>query len=195
MFTGIITDIGTIRAVQKNGDTRFEITTRYDTDEIDIGASIACAGTCLTVVETGPDWFAVQASTETLSKTTLGTWQNGNRVNLERALKAGDEIGGHLVSGHIDGVGIVTTLTPEGDSLRMTVKPSEDLVSSIAAKGSVTVDGVSLTINDVNSQEFDVNLISHTQEITTLGALNEEQRVNLEIDLLARYVARALSNG
>ena len=195
MFTGIITDIGTIRAVQKNGDTRFEITTRYDTDEIDIGASIACAGTCLTVVETGPDWFAVQASTETLSKTTLGTWQNGNRVNLERALKAGDEIGGHLVSGHIDGVGIVTTLTPEGDSLRMTVKPSEDLVSSIAAKGSVTVDGVSLTVNDVNSQEFDVNLISHTQEITTLGALNEEQRVNLEIDLLARYVARALSNG
>ena len=180
---------------KKNGDTRFEITTRYDTDEIDIGASIACAGTCLTVVETGPDWFAVQASTETLSKTTLGTWQNGNRVNLERALKAGDEIGGHLVSGHIDGVGIVTTLTPEGDSLRMTVKPSEDLVSSIAAKGSVTVDGVSLTVNDVNSQEFDVNLIPHTQEITTLGALNEEQRVNLEIDLLARYVARALSNG
>ena len=192
MFTGIITDIGTVRAVQKNGDTRVEITTNYDTSTIDLGASIACAGACLTVIENGPDWFAVHASAETLAKTTLGDWQHGTRINLERALKAGDELGGHLVTGHVDEVATISAISPEGDSRRMTIRPSPDLMTAIASKGSIAIDGVSLTVNDVSQQDFSVNIIPHTQQATTLGALEAGQRVNLEIDLLARYVARAL---
>jgi len=192
MFTGIITDIGVIRAVQKNGDTSFEVTTKYDTASIDIGASIACAGTCLTVIETGANWFAAQVSAETLSKTTLGSWQNEVSINLERALRVGDELGGHLVSGHVDGVGDVSAISADGDSIRATIKPPLDLMTAISSKGSVTIDGVSLTVNDVTGQEFGVNLIPHTQQFTTLGGIKEGQRVNLEIDQLARYVARAL---
>lgn len=192
MFTGIITDIGVIRAVQQNGDTCFEVTTKYDTASIDIGASIACAGTCLTVIETGANWFAAQVSAETLSKTTLGSWQNDVRINLERALRVGDELGGHLVSGHVDGVGDVTAISADGDSIRATIKPPLDLMTAISSKGSVTIEGVSLTVNDVTDQEFGVNLIPHTQQFTTLGGIKEGQRVNLEIDQLARYVARAL---
>jgi riboflavin synthase len=192
MFTGIITDIGAVRAVTPNGDTRFEIATRYDTATIALGASIACAGACLTVIETGPDWFAVQASGETLSATTLGTWRAGTDVNLERALKAGDELGGHIVSGHVDGVATVTAVTSEGDSLRLKIAPPDGLMATIAAKGSVTLDGVSLTVNEAGSLDFGVNLIPHTQKTTTLGALKPGDRVNLEIDPLARYVARSL---
>ena len=192
MFTGIITDIGTVRAVQQNGDTRVEIVTSYDTATIDLGASIACAGACLTVIESGPDWFAVQASAETLSKTTLGDWQQGTRINLERALKAGDELGGHLVSGHVDDVATVSDIAAEGESRCVTIKASPDLMTAIASKGSITIDGVSLTVNNVSQQAFNINLIPHTQQVTTLGSLEVGQRVNLEIDLLARYVARAL---
>jgi riboflavin synthase len=187
MFTGIITDIGVIRAVQKNGDTRFEVTTKYNTASIDIGASIACAGTCLTVIETGANWFAAQVSAETLSKTTLGSWQNEVSINLERALRVGDEL-----SGHVDGVGDVSAISADGDSIRATIKPPLDLMTAISSKGSVTIDGVSLTVNAVTDQEFGVNLIPHTQQFTTLGGIKEGQRVNLEIDQLARYVARAL---
>lgn len=192
MFTGIITDIGIVSAIHKDGDTRIKVSTHYDTSSIDLGASIACAGTCLTVIETGADWFAVQASAETLSKTTLGTWQDNTRINLERALQAGDELGGHLVSGHVDGVGEVTAISPDGDSVRVSFEAPADLMSLIAAKGSITIDGVSLTVNEVSNLSFGVNLIPHTQQITTLGILKEGQRVNLEIDQLARYVARAL---
>ncbi|MEX2449617.1 MAG: riboflavin synthase [Rhodospirillales bacterium] len=192
MFTGIITDIGAVRAVTPNGDMRFEIATRYDTATIALGASIACAGACLTVIETGPDWFAVQASGETLSATTLGAWRAGTKINLERALKAGDELGGHIVSGHVDGVATVAAVTPEGDSLRLKIAPPDGLMAYIASKGSVTLDGVSLTVNEAGNLDFGVNLIPHTQKTTTLGALKSGDRVNLEIDLLARYVARSL---
>ncbi len=192
MFTGIITDIGIVRAIQQNGDTRFEISTVYDTAAIDLGASIACAGACLTVIEKKDDWFAVQASRETLAKTTLGDWQIGTKLNLERALKAGDELGGHLVTGHVDDVATVSSITPAGESLCMTFTPPPELMTAIASKGSITIDGVSLTVNELSKQDFAVNLIPHTQQNTTLGALITGQRVNLEIDLLARYVARAL---
>ncbi|MEL0105834.1 MAG: riboflavin synthase [Rhodospirillaceae bacterium] len=192
MFTGIITDIGTVKSVTKGGDTRVEIETSYDTSTIDLGASIACAGACLTVIETGQDWFAIEASRETIDKTTLGRWQKGHRVNLERALKAGDELGGHIVTGHVDGLGEVLTISPDGDSIRIQFRAPAELSSSIATKGSITVDGVSLTVNETGGQDFGVNLIPHTQQNTTLGVLKPGQPVNLEIDLLARYVARAL---
>jgi riboflavin synthase len=192
MFTGIITDIGTVKSVTKGGDTRVEIETSYDTSTIDLGASIACAGACLTVIETGQDWFAIEASRETIDKTTLGRWQKGHRVNLERALKAGDELGGHIVTGHVDGLGEVLTISPDGVSIRIQFRAPAELSSSIATKGSITVDGVSLTVNETGGQDFGVNLIPHTQQNTTLGVLKPGQPVNLEIDLLARYVARAL---
>lgn len=192
MFTGIITDIGTVKSVIKSGDTRFDIQTSYDTSTISIGASIACAGTCLTVIETGSDWFAVESSAETLNKTTLGDWQAGTNINLERALKAGDELGGHLVSGHVDGVGEVIEKETDGDSVRFVFSAPPQLLPYIAQKGSITVDGVSLTVNNVCDESFDVNIIPHTQNNTTLGSLEVGQMVNLEIDLLARYVARAL---
>ncbi|MBL6932825.1 MAG: riboflavin synthase [Rhodospirillales bacterium] len=192
MFTGIITDVGTVRSIVKTGDTRIEITTRFDTDTIDIGASICCSGACMTVVEKRDDWFAVEASAETLSKTVLGQWQEGTRINLERALKAGDEMGGHVVSGHVDGTAEIIGLESEGDSLRVRFKIMGSLKCFIAPKGSVTLNGVSLTVNEVEGETFGVNLIAHTQQETTLGNLALGDVVNVEIDMLARYVARLL---
>ncbi len=190
MFTGIITDIGTVRAVAKTGDTRFEIGTGYDVSGIDMGASIACNGCCLTVIEKGKEWFAIEASAETLSKTTLGDWREGTRINLERALKIGDELGGHIVSGHVDGVGEVIAITPEGDSKRFNFRVPHDIARFIAQKGSVAIDGTSLTVNEVEGDTFGVNIIPHTQTVTTWGGMRVGQAVNIEIDMLARYVAR-----
>lgn len=195
MFTGIITDIGKVSEIEERGDTRFRIETRYDADGIDLGASIACSGACLTVIEKGridadTCWFDVEASGETLNLTKLGSWAVGSRMNLERALKAGDELGGHIVSGHVDGVGKLVSRAPEGDSWRLTFEAPADLMPFIASKGSVTIDGISLTVNEVGAETFGVNIIPHTQTQTTLGDLNDGDPVNLEIDMLARYVAR-----
>jgi riboflavin synthase len=192
MFTGIITDLGRVRAVIPGGDTRFEIATRYDTRTIDRGASIACSGVCLTVVETGADWFAVQVSAETLSRTTLSRWREGTRVNLERALRVGDELGGHIVSGHVDAVAEIVERRPEGDSLRLAFAVPAAFAPAVAPKGSVALDGVSLTVNEVDGRRFGVNIIPHTQAATTFGRAAVGDRVNLEIDMLARYVARLL---
>ena len=192
MFTGIVTDRGRVRSVRRRGDTRIEIETAYDTASLAIGASVCCAGCCLTVIDKGPGWFAVEASAETLSRTTLGNWAEGAPVNLERALRAGDELGGHIVSGHVDGVGVLASAAPEGDSLRLTFEVPDGLCRFIASKGSVTVDGVSLTVNEAAGNRFGVNVIPHTRQATTLGALKAGDRVNLEIDMLARYVARLL---
>ncbi len=190
MFTGIITDIGEVVAIEKRGDTRFVISTAYDTESIAIGASIACSGCCLTAIEIGRGSFSVQASAETLSKTTLGGWRVGTRVNLERALKMGDELGGHVVSGHVDGVGEIMSITPEGDSRRFRFRVDKSLARFIAPKGSVTLDGTSLTVNEVGGNEFGVNMIPHTQAVTTWGHARAGGLVNVEIDMLARYVAR-----
>ncbi len=195
MFTGIITDVGRVRAVERQGDTRFTVETAFDMETVPIGASIANNGVCLTVVEkgffeTGLSWFAVQASAETLSKTTLGGWAEGTRVNLERALKVGDELGGHIVSGHVDGVATVADVRPDGESKRYTFEVPAGLAKYIASKGSVALDGVSLTVNEVDGARFGVNIIPHTQDATTFGGLKAGDRVNLEIDMLARYVAR-----
>ena len=191
MFTGIVTDIGRVRAVSPTArDRRYEIKTAWDTATLDLGASISHAGCCLTVVETGPGWFAVEVSGETLSKTTLGSWEAGTRVNLERAAKLGDELGGHIVSGHVDGLGRVVAVTPEGGSHRLVIEAPMPLHRYIAAKGSITVDGVSLTVNAVEGREFGLNIIPHTWDATTLGSLKAGDPVNLEIDMLARYLAR-----
>jgi len=190
MFTGIVTDIGTVVARETRGDTHFRIQTRYETASIDIGASIACAGVCLTVVQKGTDWFAVDVSAESLSRTTLGNWKDGSAINLERSLKVGDELGGHIVSGHVDGVGEVVATRSEGDSLRIDFRAPASLAGFIAEKGSITIDGASLTVNGVDGAVFGVNLIPHTQQVTTLGKLKAGDKVNLEIDVLARYVAR-----
>ena len=190
MFTGIVSDIGRVAGVTRGGDARFRIETAIDTATVDIGASIACAGTCLTVVALGPGWFEVDASAETLSHTTLGAWAEGTRVNLERALRVGDELGGHIVSGHVDGVARVVAVRPEGDSVRYTFDAPEELSRFIAPKGSVCLDGTSLTVNEVVGHAFGVNLIPHTQAVTTWGDRAEGDYVNLEVDTLARYVAR-----
>ena len=194
MFTGIVTDIGTVRSVEARGDTRFVIGCAYDIGTIATGASIACSGCCLTVTDKGRDdsgnWFAVDASAETLSLTTAAGWRAGTRINLERALKVGDELGGHIVSGHVDGLARVVSATPEGDSLRLVFEAPDALAGFIATKGSVTLDGASLTVNHVEGARFGINIIPHTQEQTTLGALTANAAVNLEIDVLARYVAR-----
>ncbi len=190
MFTGIITDVGRVRTVNKMGDWRFVIETTFDTATLDLGASVCCAGVCLTVVETGVDWFAVNVSTETRSMTTLETWETGTRINLERSLKMGDEMGGHMVSGHVDGVATLDFSTSEGGSQRMSFRLPDVLARFVATKGSITINGVSLTVNDVDQQRFHVNIIPHTQNVTTLGDLAPGDRVNLEIDMLARYVAR-----
>jgi riboflavin synthase len=190
MFTGIITDIGTVRRVEKRGDARFVIETHYDVTGIDMGASICCSGCCLTVVEKGNNTFAVDVSAESLSKTNLGGWTEGTRINLERALKMGDELGGHVVSGHVDGVGTILSVTPEGDSKRFRFRVPSELARFIAPKGSVAVDGTSLTVNEVEGDTFGVNIIPHTQSVTTWGQAKEGQTVNIEIDMLARYVAR-----
>lgn len=193
MFTGIITDIGEILSLDPRGDLGARIATRYDPDRIDIGASIACDGVCLTVVRTGNDprnWFEVQISAETLSKTNLDTWAPGVAVNLERALRVGDELGGHIVSGHVDGLAEVVALHPEGDSLRVTFRAPRALAGFIAPKGSVALNGTSLTVNEVAGTDFGINFIPHTQKVTTWGRVALGDRVNLEIDTLARYVAR-----
>ena len=190
MFTGIVTDIGRVARISRGGDTRIRIACGYDTSGIDIGASIACAGVCLTVVALGPGWFEVEASAETLSHTTLGEWAEGTRVNLERALRVGDELGGHIVSGHVDGTARIVAVTPEGDSLRYTFDAPEDLARFIAPKGSVCLDGTSLTVNEVVGTAFGVNLIPHSRAVTTWEERGEGDRVNLEVDTLARYVAR-----
>jgi riboflavin synthase len=197
MFTGIVTDIGEITAVKpggQTGDRRFVIRTRHDMKPVPMGASIACSGCCLTVIEKGADWFAVEASGETLDKTHLGDWKEGSRINLEMSLKLGDELGGHLVYGHVDGVGKVAAMTPEGGSVRFTFEVPADLAPFIASKGSVAVDGISLTVNEVRGNRFGVNVISHTQAVTTLGQAKVGQRVNLEVDMLARYVQRLLEH-
>lgn len=196
MFTGIITDVGRILAVEPRGDLRARIGTAYDVDGIDIGASIACDGVCLTVVALGRDggqgWFDVDISAETVSKTAIGRngWAAGKRLNLERALKVGDELGGHIVSGHVDGVAEVVAIRAEGDSTRLTLRAPADLARFIAPKGSVALNGTSLTVNEVEGREFGINLIPHTQQVTTWGNVAVGDAVNLEIDTLARYVAR-----
>ncbi len=197
MFTGIITDLGRVRAVERRGDTRFSFETAYDTGAIALGASIACSGVCLTVVDKDPGWFAAEASAETLATTTMTDWSPGTPVNLERALKLGDELGGHLMSGHIDGVAEVIERREEGDSLRLAFAAPVAFLRCIVPKGSVALDGVSLTVNEVHDEpgggRFEVNIIAHTAQVTTLGACRPGTRVNLEIDVLARYVQRLLS--
>src|SRR4051794_25073282 len=191
MFTGIVTDIGRVRSVREtNRDRRFEIETAYDLATVDIGASISHAGCCLTVVEKGDGWFAVEVSGETLAMTTLADWSQGRSVNLERAARVGDELGGHIVSGHVDGVGEVLSVESEGGSHRVRIRAPRPLHRLIAPKGSITVEGVSLTVNEVEDDIFGVNLIPHTWDETTLGELKPGARVNLEIDMLARYLAR-----
>lgn len=194
MFTGIITDIGEIIELEQRGDLRARIKTAYKTNTIDLGASIANDGVCLTVIETGADWFDVEISAESVSKTNIGAGQNGwkigRRVNLERALKVGDELGGHLVSGHVDGIAIITDIQSDGDSTRVEFEAPDELAKFIAPKGSVTLNGTSLTVNGVNGNRFDVNLIPHTKTHTTWGDVAINDQVNLEIDTLARYVAR-----
>lgn len=196
MFTGIITDVGTVRSIEQRGDIRIVIETGYDTATIDMGASIACSGICLTVVDKGADWFAVDVSAETLSCTSLGAWGVGSRVNLERALKVGDELGGHIVSGHVDGVAEIVSITPEGDSRRFRFRLARGLARFIAPKGSVALDGVSVTVNEViddageGMSEFGINVIPHTRDNTTFGDVKVGDRVNVEVDVLARYVAR-----
>ncbi|QYX55851.1 riboflavin synthase [Roseovarius sp. SCSIO 43702] len=190
MFTGIITDQGRIEAVETRGDLRVRIKCGYDMSTVELGASIACDGVCLTVVEIGPDWFEVDVSAETVSKTNLDTWAPGRTVNLERALKVGDELGGHIVSGHVDGVAEVIAVEDEGDSTRVTLRAPEALARFVAPKGSVALNGTSLTVNEVNGCDFGINFIPHTKEVTTWGRVAVGDRVNLEIDTLARYVAR-----
>ena len=192
MFTGIVTDFGTVREISGQGDVLFTIGTGYDTSSIEIGASIAHNGVCLTVLETGPGWYTVQASQETLNLTTLSEWQAGRRINLERALKLGDELGGHLVSGHVDGIAELVAIRPENDSVRMTFEAPPSLAKFVASKGSVALDGVSLTVNEVLGRKFGVNIIPHTQSVTSFGTYKEGDRVNMEIDMLARYVARLM---
>ncbi len=197
MFNGIITDLGRVRAVERRGDTRFSFETAYDTGAIALGASIACSGVCLTVVDKDPGWFAAEASAETLATTTMADWEPGTPINLERALKLGDELGGHLMSGHIDGVAEVIERREEGDSLRLAFAAPVAFLRCIVPKGSVALDGVSLTVNEVRDEpgggSFEVNIIAHTAQVTTLGACRSGTRVNLEIDVLARYVQRLLS--
>lgn len=190
MFTGIVTDIGRIRSIEQRGDTRLVIETAYDTATIAMGASISHSGACLTVVDKGPGWFAIDASAETLACTNLGDWREGGRINLERALCVGDELGGHIVSGHVDGVGTLVAKTPDGASQRLTFEVPADLAPFIAPKGSVCLNGVSLTVNEVDGNTFGVNLIPHTLENTTFGEAAPGDRINVEIDMLARYVAR-----
>ncbi|MDU8911207.1 riboflavin synthase [Aestuariicoccus sp. MJ-SS9] len=190
MFTGIVTDMGKIEKLEQRGDLLARIGTAYDTAGIDIGASIACDGVCLTVIALGDHWFEVEISAETVSKTNLDTWAEGRRVNLERALRVGDELGGHIVSGHVDGVAEVTAVRDEGDSTRVTLRAPEGLARFIAPKGSVALNGTSLTVNEVDGAEFGINFIPHTKEVTTWGRVAVGDRVNLEIDTLARYVAR-----
>ena len=194
MFTGIITAIGQIEELKDAGDRWLKITTPWACDKIDLGASIACSGVCLTVVERADNWFAVEVSAESLSRTTIGGWQKGSQINLERALRLGDELGGHIVSGHVDGLASIEAITPIGDSHKLDIRVPEDVSKFIAEKGSVTLDGVSLTVNEVKGSCFAVNIIDHTWTHTTLGHATIGQQLNLEIDMLARYVSRLISS-
>ena len=198
MFTGIVTDVGSVRSAEQRGDLRLQIETGYDLDSIDLGASISCSGVCLTVVDKGADWFAVDVSAETISKTAADHWREGARLNLERALRLGDELGGHIVTGHVDAVASVVGTCAEGDSTRIGISVPRELAPMIAPKGSVTLDGVSLTVNDVRESEdgathFSVNVIPHTAHHTTLGSLAAGQQLNVEIDVLARYLQRMMA--
>lgn len=195
MFTGIITDIGTIRHADQAGDLRLVVGCGYDMDGVAIGASIACSGVCLTVVEKGEDWFAVDASAETVRRTASGMWTAGRRLNLERALKIGDELGGHIVTGHVDSIAHVRAVAPEGESHRVELEVDAGIAPFVAPKGSITLDGVSLTVNEVADQAdgttiFTINLIPHSWDVTTLNELTPGRQVNVEIDVLARYLAR-----
>jgi riboflavin synthase len=195
MFTGIITDVGEVRQIEKRGDTHVVIATHYDVGAIDIGASVACSGICLTVADKGVEhgnWFAVTASGETVSKTVIADWKVGDPVNLERPLRLGDELGGHIVAGHVDGVAAIVNVVPEGESKRFTFEAPLTLAPFIASKGSVALDGVSLTVNEVDGARFGVNIIPHTLKVTAFGRLKAGGKVNLEVDLLARYVARLI---
>jgi len=198
MFTGIVTDVGTVRSAEQRGDLRLTIGTSYDLDTVDLGASISCSGVCLTVVDKGEDWFAVDVSGETISKTAADRWREGARLNLERALRLGDELGGHIVTGHVDAVADVVGACPEGDSIRIGISVPRELAPMIAPKGSVTLDGVSLTVNEVREAEdgrthFAVNIIPHTAQHTTLGHLSAGQQLNVEVDVLARYLDRMIA--
>jgi riboflavin synthase len=192
MFTGIITDRGTVRSVVRTGDRRLEFTTGYDTASLGVGASVCCSGVCLTVVDKGRGWFAVSVSQETLSRTTIESWREASAVNFERALKVGDELGGHLVSGHVDAVGTVVSVEDDGESRRFTFSCPRELMRFIATKGSIAVDGVSLTVNGLADNRFEINIIPHTLAVTTFAQTREGDEVNLEIDMVARYVARLL---
>jgi riboflavin synthase len=198
MFTGIVTDVGTVRSAEQRGDLRLVIATGYDVDGVDLGASIACSGACLTVVDKGDDWFAVDVSAETVSKTAADHWNEGSRLNLERSLRLGDEIGGHIVTGHVDAVATVVGVSPEGDSKRVEISVPRALGPMIAGKGSVSLDGVSMTVNDVRDADeattrFSVNVIPHTAQHTTLGELERGRQLNVEVDVLARYIDRMLT--
>ena len=196
MFTGIITDIGRIEAVEQRGDTRLRIACGYDMAGVDLGASIACSGVCLTVVDKGEGWFAVDVSAETLKRSVPGMWAEGRRLNLERALKVGDELGGHIVTGHVDGIGEIEATLEVGGSIRVTIIAGDEIAPYVAAKGSIAIDGVSLTVNEVENLSdgvrFAVNIIPHTAERTTFADLRAGDRVNLEIDILARYLGRMM---
>jgi riboflavin synthase len=193
MFTGIVTDIGTVRSAQQRGDLRLVIETSYDLDTVDLGASISCSGVCLTVVDKGDDWFAVDVSGETQSKTAADHWREGAKLNLERALRLGDELGGHIVTGHVDAVAEVVDTRSDGDSQRIDISLAADLAPMIAPKGSITLDGVSLTVNEVREDRFSVNIIPHTAQHTTLGGVMPGQQLNVEVDVLARYIDRMLA--
>jgi len=198
MFTGIVTDVGTVRSAEQRGDLRLAIETGYDLQTVDLGASIACSGVCLTVVDKGEGWFAVDVSAETISKTAADHWRQGAKLNLERALRLGDELGGHIVTGHVDAVAEVVGTCPEGDSTRIGLSVPKHLAPMIAPKGSITLDGASLTVNEVRDAEdgsthFAVNIIPHTAQHTTLGALKRGQQLNVEVDVLARYLDRMLA--
>jgi riboflavin synthase len=198
MFTGIVTDVGTVQRVEKRGDLRLQIGTGYDMDTVELGASIACSGVCLTVVDKGGDWFAVDVSGETVSRTAGDLWREGAKLNLERSLRMGDELGGHIVTGHVDAVAEVASVSPEGDSLSVGLSVPRALGPMIAAKGSVSLDGVSLTVNDVRNAEdgstlFSVNIIPHTAQHTTLGGIAVGRQLNVEVDVLARYIDRMLA--
>ena len=197
MFTGIVTDVGTVRSAEQRGDLRLTIGTNYNLDTVDLGASISCSGVCLTVVDKGEDWFAVDVSGETISKTAADHWREGAKLNLERALRLGDELGGHIVTGHVDAVATVLETQAEGDSTRITIRLPRQLAPMIAPKGSVTLDGVSLTVNEVrdgaDEAAFTVNIIPHTAQHTTFGDLRDGQQLNVEIDVLARYLDRMIA--
>ena len=196
MFTGIVTDVGTVRKAEQRGDLRLEIATGYDLAMVDLGASIACSGVCLTVVDKGEDWFAVDVSAETVSRTAADHWREGANLNLERSLRMGDELGGHIVTGHVDAVALVETTAAEGDSLRLALSAPRSLGPMVAQKGSIALDGVSLTVNEVaddgDSTRFSVNIIPHTADETTLGKVAQGQQLNVEVDVIARYLERML---